>query len=40
MHGHVTEEMLQEASPQVTGLFKQARAARQEAEKKDELTVR
>jgi hypothetical protein len=32
-HGHVTEKMLQGASPQVTALFSRARAARKEAKK-------
>ena len=33
MHGHVTDQMLREASPQVTTLFRRARAARKEAKK-------
>lgn len=33
VQGHVTEEMLKEASPQVSELFRRARAARQEAKK-------
>jgi hypothetical protein len=33
VHGHVTDEMLREASPRVTTLFRRARAARKEAKK-------